>query len=322
MNFNLKIFFIALILSLPFWWGLNIFQKKFEDFLVLQNLQGYQTVIEAQVSKSVLNLDKSLKPLRNWSVDEIEIDARSAISIFFLDGEEDRILFKKNSDSKLPIASITKLITALVVLENYDLDLPITISKEAVAQDGDLGQLKVGEVFQTKELLYPLLIESSNDAAYAFAEVIGPQNFVDLMNLEAKKIGMGNTHFVNSSGVDPITENIGINYSTVEDLAKLAKYLIQKPEILQILSEKEYDLYSIDGLSHHKLSSTNELLGKNPQIIGGKTGWTTKAQGCLLLILKAPNQNKGYLINIILGSEDRFKEMEKIINWVNTAYKW
>jgi len=322
MNFNLKIFFIAFILSLPFWWGLNIFQKNLENFLVLQELEQYPKIITAQVSKPILNLDKSLKPLRNWSVDEIKINAKSAISIFFLEGEKDRILFKKNSDSKLPIASITKLVSASVVSENYDLNLPITISEEAVAQDSDSGQLKTGEVFQAKELLYPLLIESSNDAAYAFAEVIGAQNFVDLMNLEAKKIGMENTHFVNSSGIDPITKNIGINYSTAEDLTKLAKYLLQKPKILQILSQKEYDLYSIDGLSHHKLSSTNELLGKNHQIIGGKTGWTPQAQGCLLLILKAPGQNQGYLVNIILGSEDRFGEMEKLTDWINTAYKW
>ena len=188
MNFNLKIFFIAFILSLPFWWGLNIFQKNLENFLVLQELEQYPKIITAQVSKPILNLDKSLKPLRNWSVDEIKINAKSAISIFFLEGEKDQILFKKNSDSKLPIASITKLVSASVVSENYDLNLPITISEEAVAQDSDSGQLKTGEVFQAKELLYPLLIESSNDAAYAFAEVIGAQNFVDLMNLELKKL--------------------------------------------------------------------------------------------------------------------------------------
>ena len=257
----------------------------------------------------------------------MKIEAKSAISVLVSEANRDRIIFRKSSDEKLPIASITKLITSLVVLENYDPSLPITVSEIFPVQNNDPGHLIAGEVYAAKSILYPLLIESSNEAAYSVAEVIGATNFVELMNLEAKKIGMNNSYFINSSGIDPVNPENGINYSTAEDLVALVKYISKKPEIMEIISLKEYDLISADGIIHHKLSTTNELLEKSDRVIGGKTGQTPTARGCLLLLLRTPGQNpdtknKEYLINIILGSEDRFGEMEKLIDWEGKAYQW
>ncbi len=165
-------------------------------------------------------------------------------------------------------------------------------------------------------------MESSNDATAALTEVVGKTAFVDLMNLIAKNLNMKNTYFIDAMGLDPDEPDGPINYSTAEDLAKLTINLLQtKPKILEISGLPEYNLYSASDVFHHKIENTNELLGEIPGIIGGKTGWTPEAKGCLLLVTKVP-QSRGIAINVVLGSSDRFKEMKKLVEWLKEAYKW
>jgi D-alanyl-D-alanine carboxypeptidase len=293
MSNKLKIFLISFLISSPIWWGTNIAQKELEDFFFSELYIETPRVFTAQVAPQ----PKAVEPS--------EVQAKAAFSVKVNEKGTWQILYQKNIKQKLPIASLTKLMTALVVLENYQLDLPIKISKEAVKQDEDLGQLKIGETLTVKDLLYIMLIESSNDAAYALAEVVGIENFVDIMNWEVKNLGLKNTHFSNPNGLDDSQ-----NYSTAQDLAVLTKYLLDKPLIWEILRTPEMDLYLPDGTFHHRLKNTNQLLEKIPQIFGGKTGWSPRAQGCFILILKDGNE---YSINIILGAEDRFAEMKKLL---------
>ncbi len=315
-----EIVFAAFLLSIPFWWASNLFGKNVADFFVWREISNNPTTaLSAQIAQPILNQ----VPVRekNLNIQDLELDTKSAISLYIgnsngSEGSEKKILFKKDSESKLQIASLTKLMTAFVVAEHYDPSQTVDISKAAVDQEGDFGQLKVGQVFQAKNLLYSLLIASSNDAAYALAEVIGLPAFVDMMNLEAKSMGLKNTNFTNPMGLDD--EN---NYSTSEDLAVIGERIAEKPILFDIISKKEFDLYTPDGVFHHKMLNTNELLGKNPDVIGGKTGYTEKAKGCLLIIMKAPDK-KGYLVHVVLGSEDRFGEMEKMIEWTAGAYNW
>ena len=239
-----------------------------------------------------------------------------------------KVLFKKNGSQKLPIASLTKLMTALVVLDNYNLSQLAEISKEAVLQEEEQGELKVGEILFVKNLLYIMLMESSNDAAYALSEIIGKESFVDLMNHKARNIGLENTYLGNPTGLDPIDPIDLINYSTAEDLVKLTEYLLKNQLlILEILSLEEFELYRPDNTFHHKLRNTNEFLaddGWQAEIIGGKTGWTPRAKGCFLLVLKSANwqtENESYLTYVILGSNNRFEEMRKLIDWTNKAFK-
>lgn len=255
-------------------------------------------------------------PYRDWQIKDIEILAQSAISVESDLFDSDKILFKKNGDKKLPIASLTKLMTAMAALENYNLSDTITISKNVVLQEGAQGALKQKDVISVKDLLYIMLIESSNHAAYALSEAKGEKNFVKLMNEEAKELGLENTHFADSTGLS------SENYSTSEDLIKLTKHLLKNyPIIAEISRTKEIDLYKQDGSFYGKLINTNELLGEIPDIVGGKTGFTTNAKGSLLLVLN--NHRSGnYLIYVILGSDDRFGEMKKLINWVNITYIW
>jgi len=306
MSKNIKLFLIIILVSFPFWWGMNVFEKGLEDFFYAKNIEkNPPSLFIAQITQDY--------DLKNRDYENLEIEAESAISVEINSQGKEKVLFKKNAREPMPIASLTKLMTAIVAWEFYDPELRVQISKEAIEQEEDNGELKIGEILTVKDLLYIMLIESSNDAAYALAQVIGVEGFQDLMNLKAKDMDLKNTYFFNSTGLDPNSENSKeINYSSAEDLVKLGKYLLKKPSILEILNKKEYPLYLKNGVLHHILSNTNELLGEIPEIIGGKTGFTERAGGCLIEILKGRRAGT-YLINVILNSPARFEDMKKLI---------
>jgi len=323
MSKNIKLFLVCFILSIFFWSGVNILEKGLEDFFYVRELEKKPSVLTADISYfTLLNIGE---PVRIQEIPDLKILARSAISVFIDSQEKDLILFEKNKSEKFPIASLTKLMTALVASNIYELSDTIEISKQAIEQEGEEIKLKAGQIVPVKELLSMALIESSNDAAYALAtpniqtERLEEKSFVDLMNLEAyHNIGLNpeTTYFINPTGLDPKDPSQITNHSTSEDLVKLAKYLIKyKPEILEILSQKE------NGDFSYTLENTNKLLGKIEGIIGGKTGYTDRARGCLILILEGPRKDT-FLINVILGSENRFKEMEQLINWTEQAFRF
>jgi len=252
-------------------------------------------------------------PFRDWTIKEPEITAESAL---ISDTFADKVLYQKNPHKILPIASLTKLMTAVIVMENMNLNDTITISPELLNSYIDHNEFELGEKISVKNLLYIMLIKSSNDAAITLANSknLPYQEFINLMNEKAKKLKMKNTHFTDPSGYD---KN---NISTTSDLYKLAKYILKNhPLIFEITKIKEISVYSQDKKISHYLNNTNKLLGKIPNILGGKTGYTDKAKECMLLIVKKYNSD---LIFIILKSENRFREMKKLIDWINAAYKF
>lgn len=278
-----------------------------------------------------LNLQQRLeeaKPFLDKNMPVPETSAIAALSVLLKNNGAEKILFQKETDQKLPVASLTKLMTALVVLNNYDLQKEIKITKEAILQEGDFGQLIEGKTYSVGYLLYPLLIESSNDAAFALSndyEGMTREKFLNLMNSRAESLGMTDTSFFNASGLEPDQDKqaLQLNYSTTKDLIKLAEELLKVPLIWQILGTPTYNLYS-PGLKNTDIFLFDETIPWRDQIMGGKTGYTDKAGGCMLLVLKAP-QNQGYLINVILGTPDnneRFNQMKKLVNWLESAYRW
>lgn len=310
-NILLLVIFVFLIVGIlgALHWFFNSLYGFFEEKAALNQQKFLASVKTTPITQNLL-------PYRNWQIEDLKIDAEAAISIetdLFL---QNKILFKKNETKTLPIASLSKLMTALVVLKNYDLQQQITITNEDILQEGQQGDLKVGQILSVKNLLYITLIESSNDAAFALSSIVGQDKFIALMNAETSNLGILNTHFTDSSGLD------AGSYSTAKDLVQLVKHLLNKyPLVLQIIGLKEYDLYLDNGQLHHKLINTNKLLGEIPEVVGGKTGFTSYAKGTFLVIEKSPDEDN-YLIHIILGSEDRLEEMKKIINWLHIAYKW
>lgn len=325
MSSNLRIFFLSFLVSIPVWWGINEAIENLTHRISQSFLFEHRELLSAQLLQGELATQS--KPIRNSNSPSLSIGAKSALSVFVQNDGKTKVLFEKEPLLPLPIASLTKLMTALVVVRNYPLDQKMIVSENAVVlgeENGGYG--RVGDVFTAKDLLYPLLIESSNDAARALSEVIGMDGFVNLMNLEAQRtVGLFQTHFVNPTGLDPQKSEDSMNSSSAQDLVTLSSYLIQDyPQIFDILALPEFDLKTADGKFHRTLINTNPFLAQNDlplKVIGGKTGWTPKARGCMILVLQAPRQ-QGYIVNVILGSEDRFGEMEKLVDWIYQTYQW
>ena len=306
--FIVFVFLVAMMIETLQWFSgslLEFFKKE----MALNQQKILADVTDVPVVQNLL-------PYRDWQIEDLKIDSEAAISVETDLLAQKKVLFKKNETKILPKASLSKLMTALVILENYDLQKQVTITDADVAQEGEQGDLKVGQVLSVKNLLYITLIESSNDAAFALSSTVGQDKFVALMNTDSNNMGLLSTHFADSSGLDVKS------YSTAKDLVTLTEYLLNKyPFIWKIIGLKEFDLYLDNGQFHHKLISTNKLLGEIPEVVGGKTGFTNDAKGTFLVIEKSPTEGN-YLINVVLGSTDRLEEMKKIINWLNVAYKW
>ena len=288
---GVKFFIIGIGISLAFSLSVNSAQFALEDFLIGQIYIPEKTFL-AQVSRE-----------NSFDID-INIKVKSALVIEIKNDKEQTIIFDKNSNAKMPIASLTKLMTAVISLENQPLSKKIEITQAMVSplEGGNNGKLRVGEKIAVEELLEMALVESSNDAALALAEVNGRENFINLMNLKAAEIGLRSTRFSNPTGLE--AEN---NFSTARDMANLAILILKKyPLILETSSQSSIKVLST-------FSQIDDL-----KIIGGKTGYTDEAGGCIILILKDKNNN--YFINVILGAdsrESRFSEMRKLIDAFN-----
>ncbi len=321
---NLKVLFIVLIIGMPFWWGMNVFADNLENFYFARMASGNAEIFTAQLNAIIVHGEAEQKQKK---IDNLQIGARAAISVEADKNGKERILYENNHSQPLPIASITKLMTALVIFdlnETYNPSQMITISKEALNQESSLryGDLLVGEKISVENLLNIMLIESSNDAAFALAESISKDAFVDLMNYYAKDLGMADTKFFNPTGLDEIEPGKEINFSTARDLSLLAEYILKNyPQIFEITAKKNYEIFNPDGTLRYFIpQNTNELLGEIPGIIGGKTGFSVLASGCLLLVVDGKEEGS-YVINIVLGSNDRFGDMKKLVEAVAGAGK-
>jgi len=309
-NFYLKI--SLLFIAAFFIW---IFGSPKEEFSALkaENSPEWQPKTPAALTNFVpptfvvFKDSENTLPKRNWTVPFLELQAQAALAIK-TDGS--RVYYNKNIETQRSVASLTKLMTAIIVLENYNLDEVIKIPLSAVRREGARGDLRIDESMTVRSLLSIMLIDSSNDAAFALAEKRA--DFVLLMNKKAKELGLVNTHFSNPDGLDEPG-----NYSSALDIEKIFSYLINKyPEAFEILKTKNMMVYSADGKTEHRLKNTNELLGKASEVVAGKTGYTDEAGGSLILL--AENN----IITVVLGSPDRFSESEKLIQWLKEAYIW
>src|SRR3989344_4623709 len=242
------------------------------------------------------------------------INAKSGL---VYDIQSGRFLFAKNPRIKLPVASLTKILSAVVVLENFDTKEVVTIPKEALKVDEKKQSLYLDEKITVGNLLKLMLIESSNDAAYALAWYANSKevNFVDKMNEKARLLSMNESNFLDPAGLNDEA------YSTSEDLVKLIKYSLKHDLIWEILTEKSIIVKSVDSKIEHKVDSTDQLLGIIPDIFGGKTGNTEGALGCMVLVVDIPDKNDK-IISVILGSQDRFGDTKKLIDWVKSSYRW
>jgi len=250
-------------------------------------------------------------PLVDRSVSPPFLSARSAL---VMDVPSGAILFQKNPHLRLPPASITKMAAAIASLELYPLDEVIRVRREYSV--GKTMALVEGERITVKSLIYGLLVHSANDAAYVLAGQSEKRvkNFVNRMNQFIEEIGLTDTHFVNFDGEDD--QN---HYSTAFDLAHLTRWALENSIFSQAIQTKEVTVWDVSGQIEHKLESTNELLGVLPEIKGVKTGWTPRAGECFVGLVDWDGHQ---LITVVLGSEDRFLETKKLIDWIKRAVSW
>lgn len=254
-------------------------------------------------------------PIRDFNVAEPVVNARAAA---LFDTRSGRILYARNADQRLPIASITKLMTAVAVVENLNLEEIFTVTAETVNVDGTGADLFKDERLYGRDLLKMFLIKSSNDAALTFAveaQKIGI-DIVELMNKKAQELAMYNTHFGDPSGLDDYN-----SFSTASDLVKLISYASRYSEIVEIMRMSVADVYSADRKINHHLVNTNRLLGQLDGLIFGKTGYTDKAFGTMA-IMTTINNGRDRLISVVLGAQDRFGETTQLIEWAKGAYRW
>lgn len=216
-------------------------------------------------------------------------------------------LLVRNPELPLPIASITKLMTAVIVEEVMERTDTLTVTKEAIAAYGEAGHLKVGETLSVETLLHALLMESSNDAAALFLETLGRENFLHLMNEKARELDMKHTSYADSSGIS------ASNISTAADLMKLAKYVIENhPTILEITRKKTY---ANEGHSFYNFNH----FSSDQRFIGGKTGYTSAAKETMLgMFSEGQNESGNILFAIVLGSGNRKEDITALLKLEET----
>lgn len=243
----------------------------------------------------------------------------NAKSYMILDRETLTPLLSYNPEEALPLASITKLMTAIVTLENAKIEDIVEIKNDFTQIPSYKLGLYLGETISIESLLYASLIPSANDAAQALAYHIGGGDydvFLKMMNAKAEEIGMKDTHYTNAIGLD--TQS---NYSTVLDLAYLANYAINNDFIAEAVVLEEKTITDASGTIYYTLKSTNELLGDPEiQVLGLKTGKTPGAGECLVSIEKLKNGQE--ILTVILGSYDRFGDTRKLIQWIEENVDW
>lgn len=226
------------------------------------------------------------------------------------------MIIGKNEDVKSAMASTTKIMTTIVILEKADLNEKVTVSAKAGGTGGSRLGLKRGDKASVRDLLYGLMLRSGNDAAVALAEHVGGsvKEFAELMNEKAIELGLTNTHFVTPHGLDDAN-----HYTTALELAKLTDYAMDNETFAKIVGTKSATIY-INNQSR-QINNTNELLGVLNGVVGVKTGFTNNAGRCLVTETKRNNMD---IITIVLGADtkkDRTKDSVNLIEYTFSKYK-
>ncbi|MBQ9792701.1 MAG: D-alanyl-D-alanine carboxypeptidase [Clostridia bacterium] len=241
----------------------------------------------------------------------------TAKSMVVLETTNNSVLYSKNENEKLPMASTTKIVTALTVLENCeDIDKIITIPLKAILVEGSSIYLRENEKLSIRQLLYGLMLQSGNDAATALALEIGNgsiETFADLMNKTAKKCGVENSNFVTPHGLDAKE-----HYTTAKDLALITSYALKNETFKQIVSTKTYKIDGNENCTKRTIINKNKLLNSLEGCVGVKTGYTSKAGRCLV---SACERNGMQVVCVVLNCRPMFEESAELINKAFEEYK-
>ena len=275
--------------------------------LIFTNLNlVYADDYDEELDETDLELIETVAPVNS----EVKLNSRAAI---VLERNSQTVLYEKNSDSPRPMASTTKIMTCIIVLQNADLSKIVTISKKAANVGGSKIGLKTGDKITIHDLLFGLMLKSGNDAAIALAEEVGGnvENFAEMMNNKAKELGLVNTHFVTPHGLDASE-----HYTTAKELALLTNYALNIPKFKEIVGIKSYNL-TINN-QPRTINNTNELLGYLSGVYGVKTGFTNGAGRCLVTSTK---RNDMDIICVVLGADTKKNRSQDSMKLIEYAFK-
>lgn len=290
--------------------------KIFIFFLLLINLfstgityaDDVDTEIYQTISEDVITASSDIENTL------LDLNSRSCI---VLDRTSKQILYGKNEKNQVKMASTTKIMTCIVILENFDLNTTVEASKKAAGTGGSRLGLKTGDKITIRDLLYGLMLCSGNDAAVCLAESTcgSVANFADMMNQKAQELKLTNTHFESPHGLDSDE-----HYTTAYELAILTDYALTNETFAQIVGTKTATI-TINGYPK-TLNNTNELLGNLDGIYGVKTGFTNGANRCLVTACKRGNMD---IICVVLGCDTkkfRTQDSIKLIEWTFKNYEY
>ena len=276
--------------------------------------------VEIPTSASQINLEEEnedidIKKIQKEVIEtgakteKIDLDSRIAL---IYDRASGKILYEKNGNKQTPMASTTKIMTAIVVLENANLKDVVTIDSKAAGIGGSRLGLKKNDKITVNDLLYGLMLCSGNDAAVALANYVGGsvEGFAEMMNEKAKEMGLINSHFIVPHGLD----NEG-HYTTAYELAKMADYALKIDKFKQIVGTRNTTIY-INGYAK-AINNTNQLLGSVLGVYGVKTGFTNGAGRCLVTACRRDDLD---IVTVIIGADTTKQRTADTIKLINYAY--
>jgi D-alanyl-D-alanine carboxypeptidase len=244
----------------------------------------------------------------------LALSAKAAVLMTLGQSGDSVALYAGNADAALPIASMTKLMTALVASEAFGMDDTVAMSEASVSGKGLSGLYKAGDTFSVRAALTAMLVASHNEMANALADKLGRDAFVARMNARAKELGLSHTHFVNPSGLD---EDAGdSNASSAGDIAKLLGYIYKnRQDIFAILGSAHYALYDAAGGYRADLATTDKLLASG-EVLGGKTGETPKALQNLSFIARV---GSALIVGVVVGSGDSAADARSLLEYARNG---
>ena len=285
---------------------INLLLFNIGNVIVIADDENEDEINESDVNESVINVSNS-------HTEELNLNSRIAIAY---DRKSGKVIWGKNENKRTAMASTTKIMTAIVLIENADLNQTITISAKSAGTGGSRLGLKKDDKILLKDLLYGLMLKSGNDAAVAIAETVGGsvEGFAELMNNKAQELKLENTHFVTPHGLDNPE-----HYTTAYELAKLADYAMKNETFAKVVNTKNYTV-TINGYPKN-ITNTNELLGYLNGVNGVKTGFTNNAGRCLVTSV---NRNGFEIITVVLQADTkkfRTSDSVKLIEYVYENYE-
>lgn len=289
----------------------KILYKSFIIFLFILQIGSLSYCDE--MDEEIIDVSSEIEASTQSSANKSEIPNVNSRSCVVLDRNSNKILYGKNEKNKVKMASTTKIMTAIVVIENHSLDQTVEASKKAAGTGGSRLGLKTGDKITIRDLLYGLMLCSGNDAAVCLAENVGGSvaEFSNLMNAKAQELGLLNSHFESPHGLDSDE-----HYTTAYELALLSDYALKNPTFLNIVGTKNYTV-TINGYPK-TLSNTNELLGNLDGIYGIKTGFTNGANRCLVTACKRGNMD---IICVVLGADTKKFRTQDSIKLIEYSFK-